>query len=440
MHKLLLSAGVLFSLIIATLTAPMSAAARRCEVKMPETLLSLYRNSDAILIGKFDKTEDGDLVREDEDYKVVQLRRYFSVSSALKGEGRKFLMLEEEEYRYKGEPAEAAAETQDTAEEATEPETGGEHAEEEGEEAVEMQPGDTVLLFLKKNEETGKPELTDPSDGIKRLSEEALAAYEGRIRELNAIFSVEKPTAESVVAWLVRTAEDPLTRWEGTFELLQSVERLEYQQIAAKERAERADRGELNEEEELEPDGEIDKLFGDRTIFATVLTDEQKQRLTDVLLAQPAAGEERTAKVRGDRELVELTKRWGDHRVAVRLLADLGNQSDRGYETSMLMDAIAAVLRDEQVTKLADKYRDIYYEDDAASPEETGTAADAVAAGSESGEPAADAVEAVSETERDEPKKVTYRELKDQIVMQFQHRAAASLERRTIAAVAGEDK
>jgi len=67
MYRFLLSAVAIFVLIAATLFSSGPVLARtRCGVKMPVTLLSLYRNSEFIYIGRYDKLEEGEAKQESE--------------------------------------------------------------------------------------------------------------------------------------------------------------------------------------------------------------------------------------------------------------------------------------------------------------------------------------------------------------------------------------
>ncbi len=176
MLRSLFSAAAIFFLLFSICFLPASVAARRCPVKMPETLLSLYQNSDGIYIATFDKTVDGEVAESTADYTALNIKKHFSISSTLKGESRKFAVIDDTDYRYKG-----------TAE------TPGEPLEEEESEdpeaSIGLKPGDTLLLFLKNGDEDDSPQLTDYRDGTKKLSMEAIAVYEARIKDLNDIFS-----------------------------------------------------------------------------------------------------------------------------------------------------------------------------------------------------------------------------------------------------------
>jgi hypothetical protein len=282
------------------------------------------------------------------DYSVIPVKKHFSISSAIKGDTRKSLVLEETEYRYK------------STEEAEE-----EIGHGDGEIAADAipQPGDAVLLFVKKNEESGVLELTEMSDGIKKMTPEKLSAYEARLRELKSILAPEKPNYSEIVEWLIRCAEDPLTRWEGTFELLQSFQNMEWQE----ERAKQAE-GEEYGSDEYVPETPKEFETGDAN-FARSVTDAQKQVLTNILLNHQAPnktenGEAQAAMASGDRELIELVKRWGDSRVALNLLETLKQDSTNATQNSELMVSIASMLHDDVLTGLSEEYSNIQWEAD----------------------------------------------------------------------------
>jgi len=216
---------------------------------------------------------------------------------------------------------------------------------------------------VKKDEESGVLELTETSDGIKKMTTEKLSAYEARLGELKSILAPEKPKYSEVVDWLIRSAEDPLTRWEGTFELLQSFQNMEWQE----ERAKQADREE-NGSDEYEPETPKEFETGDAN-FAENVTDAQKQVLTNILLSRDRPkktenGEAQDSLARGDRELIELVKRWGDSRVASNLLETLKQDSTNASQNSELMASIAAMLRDEVLRSVSEEYSNIQWEAD----------------------------------------------------------------------------
>lgn len=420
MLKSVISAAAIFILLFSIFFIPANAASRRCGEKMPETLLALYQNSDAIHIARFDKTEDGEITEQTDEYTAISIKKHFSISSTLKGESRKFFVLDEVDYRFKG-----------TVEES-------EEHEEDPEDSVKLDPGDTLLLFLKTGEDEESFELTDYRDGTKKLTTGEIGVYEARIKELNKIFDAEKVDEFEIVRWLIRCAEDPITRWEGTFELLQSFQNLDWKAKEAERRDESLNRGEAVEQEETaEPDKDGVFMTG-TTTFAKILDPNQKQALSNLLFDRPSPDGDTADKavIAGDAALVELVQMWGDSRLPVYLLNQLRAGSLEPYEVSQLMTSIAGVLGDDEITELAGRYAEISYEEDSAEvPNEAqpGELADADPAEKdvvisvkeleaevpENTETQALIDEEAAESETAAPKKRTYKEVKDDILSQF---------------------
>lgn len=441
MYRFFLSAASIF-VLFTSLILPPAAATPRCGERTPFTLLSLYRESDAIYVGRYEKTTDGEPTDDNADYTVVPITKHFTISNTLKGETRKFFTLEDTEYRYKNVQAN---ESEDE-----------EYADDE-EEVEVIEPGDTVLLFIDRSEDSDLLVLTDYTDGIKKMTPEKLAAYDARIRELKSIFSTESPNVAYIVDWLVKCAENPLTRWEGTFELLQSFQNMDWQASQHETKAnidddgsEQAVMADANTATADEEDSEAapELLAGDPR-FAKSLTDRHKQTLTNILMnrERPKRADDRSDKVvatRGDQELIELVKRWGDSGVAEHLLQQLRADSSDTYQNVALMDSISSILNDEDLTSLASEYSDIQWEsDDQEIGEEEGS--DEVETAEPTTDPAADQSEtgdAVDETpaadaddtaeipsEGDRAKKKTYGDLKAELLAKFLARADRVIER-----------
>ncbi|MEJ7847307.1 MAG: hypothetical protein WKF92_04365 [Pyrinomonadaceae bacterium] len=389
---------------------------------MPETLLALYQNSDAIHIARFDKAEDGEISEQTDDYTAISIKKHFSISSTLKGDSRKFFVLDQVDYRYK---------STDKSEEMEDPD-----------EIVKLNAGDTLLLFLKKGEDEEGLQLTDYRDGTKKLSAADIGVYEARIKELNAIFRAEKVDEFEIVRWLIRCAEDKVTRWEGTFEMLQSVQSSEWKEKEVERRDEMLKRGEaLDPEEAAEPDKPGVFVTG-TTIFAKILEANQKQALSNLLLDRPLPNKDEAVKteIAGDAELIELVQRWGDARLPAYLLDQLRAGLTEPYVVSQLMNSIAGILGDGKLSKFAEKYGEISYEDasaevpEAAQPEGVPSGVEKVISVDEL--PAAEPENAetliVSEKEAvDEEtvaaKKTTYKELRQEILAKFLERSVETM-------------
>ena len=320
--------------VIALLVNVSQGAPRRQPTLMPVTLLDLYRQSDAVFEARFDRFEEGKIVKQDQDYSVVRVEKLFDVSSSLKGSYSKFISLSEDEYRYPASP---------------EPKYLVAKSSGEDEQTYGLRSGDTVLLFMKYGEDGKSLVLTDEDEGLKKLSTADIAVYEKRIRELDSLLSSE-PSASKIVDWMLRCAEEPATRWEATFELVKGFERLDYQ----------------GKQKQSETDATKDKPdFFDSTTFAKAVTDEQKRKLADILLDRqpPQVGEDGQAKrtyVRGDRELIDLVKHWGDARLPAFLLNELKTKDLTDYRRSETIQLIADLISNSRVSGVAQKYNSSY--------------------------------------------------------------------------------
>ena len=320
--------------VIALLVNVSQGAPRRQPTLMPVTLLDLYRQSDAVFEARFDRFEEGKIVKQDQDYSVVRVEKLFDVSSSLKGSYSKFISLSEDEYRYPTSPDPKYLVAKSSGED---------------EQTYGLRSGDSVLLFMKYGEDGKSLVLTDEDEGLKKLSTADIAVYEKRIRELDSLLSSE-PSASKIVDWMLRCAEEPATRWEATFELVKGFERLDYQ----------------GKQKQSETDATKDKPdFFDSTTFAKAVTDEQKRKLADILLDRqpPQVGEDGQAKrtyVRGDRELIDLVKHWGDPRLPAFLLNELKTKDLTDYRRSETIQLIADLINNSRVSGVAHKYNSSY--------------------------------------------------------------------------------
>ena len=91
MLKSLVSVCSILVLLFPTVLVPTRAQA--CPVKLPETLLSLYRSSDAIYIATFAKEEQVSITEDTEDYTATEIKKHFDISSTLKGEPRPYAVV-----------------------------------------------------------------------------------------------------------------------------------------------------------------------------------------------------------------------------------------------------------------------------------------------------------------------------------------------------------
>lgn len=385
MFRSLLSLAAITAVLATTLVLPTETQARRCPVEIPETLLSLYRGSDVIVIATFDRTEDGE-AEKTEHYTRVKTKSYYSVATTLKGEQQKMLVLEEEDYRYEPEEKtdEPVLEVPDVV---TTSDNEVVLEMDESAESNEVEPGDTVLMFLKKGEEDEEKGVKKANlvpvgyrDGIKKMSGDVLRTYEHRINQLNVIFNSAGNRDAAIVNWLIDVTEDPITRWEGAFELLQAFQELEWAEEEAKREAEAKKEpaeaaAESDEAEEVaevaeSEEGEIEEEEGssmDRQRYARLITDGHKQALLNILLSSvPAKNDDEKPAIasRGDQALMQLVRNWGDARLAGFLLDQLRAGAGDAYYKYQLMSTIAETLHDEKLTAIAEEYGDRLYESD----------------------------------------------------------------------------
>lgn len=384
MFRSLLSACSIVVLVLPSIFFPTKTQA--CPIKLPETLLSLYRNSDAIYVARFSKVDDEKIIERSETRTVATVMKHFDISSALKGEPRKLFSLEERDYRYNdGQPEIRSGDV----EEQDDADTDALYRR------PNLKPGDTVLLFVKEtaNEDGTKTlGLADYRDAIKKMSTERLAAYEARINELNSLFSGKKaPAAAAILEWLIHCTQDPLTRWEGAFELQQSYEAMVWQDRQEKEEAEeeakQSDQSEeptdsteateaasdpnenVTTEQVAEEEIQSDSEEIDNATYARLLTDAHKQTLMNVLLdsTHAASGRSNNAVLStGDQALLELVSNWGDLRLARVLVDRMQIVGDDPYLIFQLMRTTSEILGDKELDKIADEYSDVYYEDGSA--------------------------------------------------------------------------
>lgn len=426
MIRSLISFAMVIVLLAATFISPVETHARRCGEKEPETLLSLYKRSSFIFIATFDRTEDGGLVEQGDDYSVHRELSYFTVSSSLKGETRKSFILEEKEYRYSGEESSDSDGESETSEETP---VAGPSDHEEDEELYgrpKLKKDDTVILFLRKASEGEQLELVDYRDAIRKVKGEDLSTYEKRINELNVIFNSAGDKDKAVVEWLISLIDDPLTRWDGAYELLLGFYQLDWMK---EEESRQAVEGKNENESSAEEEYEVDaseraemEISSDRLRYARLITENHKQGLLNLLVQELANAEQgedgKPSSIdEGNYTLLGLVKRWGDKRLAGHLLDRLVAGGGERYEKYQLMDNIASILKNEDLTSLAEQFGNHLYMDDNAAVENEDENA-------ESEENSGDETENI-EQNGDEPaaKLPTYGEVRAETLAKFIHAA-----------------
>jgi hypothetical protein len=283
------------------------------------------------MIGRFDKREDSGTNRVGTGFTQVTTKTYFDVSTVIKGEPRKFVVIEDEEFRYQvPKGADAPSDAVFSI----------------GSDAHDLdsrpKPGDTVLLFLKHDGDSLL--LADEADGVRKISASDQSIYIDRIKELDSIFGNGDADPSKVAAWLVRCAGKPATRWDGTHELMQGFRHLEWR-----------DQKDPNDYERIDPS--VSYVRGPEASKA--LSDDLKNALTQILVSSDfrvtAKSDELSA---GDRELIALVKRWDPKTAAAFLLTQLKSGAFTAHENAGMMFKIAELIGDTRSADIIKSYRD----------------------------------------------------------------------------------
>jgi hypothetical protein len=206
-----------------------------------------------------------------------------------------------------------------------------------------------VLVFLKRSESMPGYVTVGLSYGAKRLNDREIEVYSARIREL---IEIEKETdlntlRRRVVEWLVCCAEEPATRWEGAWDLLDSHEMK--MEIENERKKAKGDQEGAVDEDEME---EWKKDFVDLT---TLLTEEQKGRLTAALYRASSLSSR-------DMDLIRLVVMWGDDNLVPFMWSYLkASKTDSHWETSRLMYKLATLLKNQEASELVEKFDKVLY-------------------------------------------------------------------------------
>ena len=296
-------------------------------VRARSTMLSLYTKSDIIAVGRFDKKEEAGTNRVNDGFTIVTTKTYFDISSVLKGEPQKFVVIENEEFRYQVQKGNDVPRTTTFVD--------SNNSRED-----DIKPGDTVLLFLKKDGESIT--LADERDGIRQISAEQQNAYSDRIKELNAIFDSKEIDNAKIATWLVRCVKDPVTRWDGTHELLQGFRQLEWREV-------KDDRG----YERVDPS----VSFAHGSEAAQSLTDDLKAALTQILISSDFSSQKKSSELSdGDRELINLVKRWDPSTAARYLIGQLKSGAFTTHENAGMMFKVAELIADDRAAQIWKQY------------------------------------------------------------------------------------
>ncbi len=187
--------------------------------------------------------------------------------------------------------------------------------------------GGAVIAFLYREEGEQLYRTNGLSYGTKVVSENEAQIYIQRIREILEILKTDDSPdkEEQTIAWLVRCAEEPVTRWEGAYELFSS--------------------------DKLTPAQQSKYSYG----FAAKLTQQQKSRLSEALF--------RSTTISGDDlYLIDYLKDKEGERLVAFILKYMNTVVDNPpYYTDDLMEVISDKLKSKKAARLAKSFDKIYY-------------------------------------------------------------------------------
>lgn len=208
-----------------------------------------------------------------------------------------------------------------------------------------MEAGKMAIFFLNRDKDTGEFE----NQAIKEISAESVAAYMARMDELGQILSSNNGQAPKMLEWLIRCADDPVTRKETYLEFLMGMGReTETNAIPSKEVAQiQQFPGVLQEVKQINESEYSCTIYS----FTAMLSAAQKEHLINTLL--------KSNKITNDDDLLlTLAKSWNDRRV-IPLIIDQLRNADNDEMNGIMLDTLISLLDNKVLTSMFDEYNSI---------------------------------------------------------------------------------
>jgi hypothetical protein len=182
-----------------------STSVMACEEE-PQTLLSLYMNSDLIVVAKYDSNGKSVKSYEDEYGYNMETPRNLLIKQVYKGlpnvKNVSFLFTDYVSKEKSDVPVEESH--------------GGEHYFD----ISKIKLGNEYLFFMSKDKESGKYYVTDYVSGVKETAN--LAFYEQNFNELKQIVAAKTNKYELLTEWIVKSIENKESREDGITDLAES--------------------------------------------------------------------------------------------------------------------------------------------------------------------------------------------------------------------------
>ncbi len=247
----MVAAMVLVSLLVTT-------NVKACE-ELPQTLLSLYMNSDLVILAKYESNGEAKKTYEDEYGYTMEAERNLSVIKVLKGQNDlKAVSFMFSEYHSNPNQPVYEGEMEDY------------HQMDENYFNVsKIKIGNEYLFFLTKDKESGVYGVTDYISGAKEVAGK-LEIYEKSLDELREIVENKENQLARLSEWIVKNLEEPELREDSLRDLSDSFYGMTYQE----EEAIYKDKGPFV----------INEGYGVYTVgVAKTLSQSQKARISSVL-------------------------------------------------------------------------------------------------------------------------------------------------------------
>jgi len=381
----------IFSVSFAILILPLAIA---CPVQDPVPLRGLYLKSDIVVVARVGAPEKWKLDDSEADpnshFRTYRRSIPLKVEETIKGADTKDVSVTEERWRGVHE-GNSGGETAQAVLPNTVKESDPEF------ESTFTDNKDRRLFFLRKNEESEGYSEVYRNHAFEHTQKE-LDVFISRLRELANIYSAAKPSKELIVEWLVSMAEDPVTRFEGAFELHRALEASgsedDDEEENAAEQADDTVAVEAGSAEksvpEIAPDiteVRVENLplspfvyrdYRGDSEFAKLLTAAQKERLVRAFINvrfnyEPVKDEDAEEDNEGDveilndadTELLGAVCKLGDRRVIDRLLAELPLVARyQTWQASEIMETLGSYFKDDKLKDLAEKYESVIWGSD----------------------------------------------------------------------------
>lgn len=193
----------------------LTANVKACEEE-PQSFLSLYMNSELVVIARFDSESAPKKTDESEYGYSLETERKLVFTKVFKGAPN----LKSVSFAYSTYVPNPNANASED----------GDHEETEHSfDLSKIKMGGEYLFFLRKDKETGAYSVTDYVSGVRELGKHA-AFYEKNLSELEQIVAAKENQYELLTEWIVKSIENKDTLADGISDLAESFGGMSYQE------------------------------------------------------------------------------------------------------------------------------------------------------------------------------------------------------------------